>query len=65
MKYKEVVLTFRKEEKKNAWNPWYCIYIYIYIIKFNRSKNNIKNIPKLTLEKEINKMIKAMCFRGT
>ena len=42
-----------------------AVYIYIYIVRFNKRKSNIKNIPKLALKKEINEMIKAMCFRGT
>ena len=25
-----------KEKNENGWNPWGCIYIYIYIVGFNK-----------------------------
>ena len=37
---------------KNRWKPWGCIYIYIYIVRFNKIK--------LCEHRE-----KAMCFRRT
>ena len=30
----------------NACKPWYCIYIYIYIVRFNEKNLNIEKSKK-------------------
>ena len=54
----KIIKKWKKKDKENAWNPWYCIYIYIYIVEFNRNS-------KVNIVKSKNKIKKAMCFRGT
>ena len=54
----EIIKLKTKERNKKMLITVEAVYIYIYIVRFNKKEN-------INIEGIINKEKKAMCFRGT